>query len=212
MLLDPENSIYCRGIVVNSNIPDVTGETLSPVQIKSLLTRFNELKSDIDHSYEVENGIKVLENYIADSDGELGGYKYKKGSWLTVLKISSQRLINDIYEGNLNGLSLGSIGRTVNKGSASTNYYGDVNWSTLEPKYISLVYYPTNQLGMEIYSYNKYITKSLHCENGVCPVEFLNNIKDKRVSVDHVPEKPFKRVIYRKNIKKVKTPVINFSY
>jgi Putative phage serine protease XkdF len=96
------------GIVLEPNLEDSEGDTVSPEEIQKACHDFMvaSRKADVQH-----NGTQVdadlIENYIAPHDMQLAGKSITKGSWVQGWWANDPVLKRELAEGKLTGLSMG---------------------------------------------------------------------------------------------------------
>ena len=170
------NELYVTGVVIPNGVADHEGDVLNKKDILKIFTKYTERATDTMHTKIKNKGVDVLANWISETDQKIAGKIAPAGSWLATLKISNNEIIKSIQDGNIQGISLGSIPDFaltndfwfVNKSIEPRTVLGKkggLNYSDLEdaeqviPLFISLVDKPSNQYGLEIMDYDIYINK-----------------------------------------------------
>ena len=156
---------YVTGVVIANGVPDSDGDCLDKKEIKTIFTKYINRDTDVMHTRIKNEGVKVLANWITETDTELNGKLVPSGSWMATFAITNEELLKSIKDGSISGLSLGSVSE-----EAMTNKYWFINKSIhyrdlddieeVIPLFISFVDKGANQYGLEIEDYNFYINKN----------------------------------------------------
>lgn len=67
-------------------------------------------KVDVQHCFVKEEGLEVVENYIAPCDMEIGGQPVTKGTWIMVTECTNDAVWEAVQKGELTGFSMGGLG------------------------------------------------------------------------------------------------------
>lgn len=155
---------YVTGVVIANGVPDSDGDCLDKKDIKTIFTKYINRDTDVMHTRIKNEGVKVLANWITETDTELNGKIVPSGSWMATFAITNEELLNSIKDGSIQGISLGSVSE-----EAMTNKYWFINKSIhykdlddieeVIPLFISFVDKGANQYGLEIEDYSLYINK-----------------------------------------------------
>lgn len=164
--IDKENALFVKGVVIANGIADSDGDILNKEEIKRLISSFLSHQTDTNHDFLQNMGVKIIENYISQTEETISGHKIPVGSWIATLMIWEKELMSLIRQGRLNGLSLASQPDPDLKANFTNllnkwKTYSDCkNLDKLTPTFISIVNNPANKLPFEHFSYDTYITKS----------------------------------------------------
>ena len=104
-----DKATYITGVVIANGIPDSDGDCLEKADIKKIFTKYLDRATDVMHTRIKNEGVEVLANWITESDTELNGKIVPAGSWMATFAITNEELLSSIREGNITGLSLGSV-------------------------------------------------------------------------------------------------------
>jgi len=109
------------GIVLEPETVDAQGDVYSAEEVRKAAHLFMEEFGGIGlmHRLRVNDQVKVLENFLAPADLELGGITVKKGTWLLGVRVLSDELWAQVKDGGLTGFSIGGSARRVPDGAAS---------------------------------------------------------------------------------------------
>ncbi len=103
---------YVLGVVLEplgAHEPDAQNDCYSSDEIKAACFKYMEGFQNVGHMHGtlVNGRVRLVENYLAPVDFELGGQTVRKGTWLQGLKVYDDGLWKDIREDRLTGLSIG---------------------------------------------------------------------------------------------------------
>lgn len=114
---------YVLGIVLEPDIVDAQKDTYSSDEIRQAEHKFMEefRTMGLMHKEVVNEGVKILESYLAPVDFELGGITVKKGTWLMAVRVVDDGLWAQVKGGGLTGFSIGgsAIRKPVSESSAA---------------------------------------------------------------------------------------------
>lgn len=161
---------YVTGVVIANGVPDSDSDCLDKKDIKTIFTKYINRDTDVMHTRIKNEGVKVLANWITETDTQINGKLVPSGSWMATFTITNKELLKSIKDGSISGLSLGSVSE-----EAMTTKYWFINklihYKDLDdieevtPLFISFVDKGANQYGLEIEDYNFYINKNdKNCE------------------------------------------------
>lgn len=164
------DELYVTGVVIPNGLKDHEGDILNKTDIKKIFTKYTNRDTDTMHTRIRNSGVDVLANWISEKDMVIAGKTAPAGSWLATFKITNNEIIKSIKDGNITGLSLGSVSDTaltqkfwfINK---SINYQDLDDMEEVIPLFISFVDKPSNMFGLEIMDYNVYINKRAKVDN-----------------------------------------------
>ena len=160
------DELYVTGVVIPNGIPDHENDVLTKKEIKTIFTKYINRDTDTMHTRIKNQGVEVLANWISEADRTIDGKVAPAGSWLATFKITNNEIIQSIRDGDINGISLGSVRDTaltqkfwfINK---SINYRDVEDMDEVVPLFISFVDKPSNMFGLEIEEYDVYINKNI---------------------------------------------------
>ena len=179
-LICKKNALYVKACVIANGIADTDGDILNTQEIKEIFTSFNNQDSfEVHHNDLPLQEVSLLENYISQTDEQLGLMTIPAGSWMIVIRVDNPNIQERILQGEFGGVSLSN--RV--KSECSINLTGEVRYKDLPkmdcviPRFISFVDNPANRIGLHIYDYDTYIRKSKK-ENPVMDMkEFIDGLK-----------------------------------
>ncbi|MEG1564837.1 MAG: XkdF-like putative serine protease domain-containing protein [Bacteroides sp.] len=104
---------YITGIVYEPLVEDAHGNFMTEAEITKAAYWFakNGDKVDLQHSFEGEAGLAVVENYVAPCDMDIGGTSITKGSWIITVECSDNDIWEAVQKGELTGFSMGGLGK-----------------------------------------------------------------------------------------------------
>jgi len=105
------------GVVIEPKLIDTDNDWTDEKEIENACHMFMKYfqESGIDHEFVVEKGLKIVENYIAQSNFNINGVVIKKGSWIMVHYVENDEIWERIKNGDLNGYSFEGLGMYVNQ-------------------------------------------------------------------------------------------------
>jgi len=100
------------GVVLEPNVIDAQGDIISAEAIEraahTFLARYNRATQlGLLHEIFGENGIELVESWIAPVDLKLGSQRVKQGTWLMTNKIIDDALWKRVKSGDITGFSIG---------------------------------------------------------------------------------------------------------
>lgn len=184
------NELYATGCVIANGLPDHEDDILDKSSIKRIFTKYINRETDTMHTRIRNEGVDVLANWISETDITIAGKTAPAGSWLATFKITNPEIIKSIQDGDITGVSLGSVSDTamtqefwfINK---SINYKDLDSIEEVIPLFISFVDKPSNMFGLEIMDYNVYINKSISVDN-MTEQEVIDKINEDKVSISTI--------------------------
>lgn len=182
------NELYVTGVVIPNGIPDHENDVLNKQDIKKIFTKYINRDTDTMHTRIRNEGVDVLANWISEADTIIAGKVAPAGSWLATFKITNEEIIQSILDGNITGLSLGSVSDIaltqkfwfINK---SINYRDLDDAEEVIPLFISFVDKPSNMYGLEVMDYNVYINKNAKEVENMSEQNKTENVGDETLSV-----------------------------
>ena len=179
-LICKKNALYVKACVIANGIADTDGDILNTQEIKEIFTSFNNQDSfEVHHNDLPLQEVSLLENYISQTDEQLGLMTIPAGSWMIVIRVDNPNIQERILQGEFGGVSLSN--RV--KSECSINLTGEVRYKDLPkmdcviPRFISFVDNPANRIGLHIYDYDTYIRKSKKENLSTDMKEFIDGLK-----------------------------------
>ena len=179
-LICKKNALYVKACVIANGIADTDGDILNTQEIKEIFTSFNNQDSfEVHHNDLPLQEVSLLENYISQTDEQLGLMTIPSGSWMIVIRVDNPNIQERILQGEFGGVSLSN--RV--KSECSINLTGEVRYKDLPkmdcviPRFISFVDNPANRIGLHIYDYDTYIRKSKKEKPVMDMKEFIDGLK-----------------------------------
>ena len=189
-LICKKNALYVKACVIANGIADTDGDILNTQEIKEIFTSFNNQDSfEVHHNDLPLQEVSLLENYISQTDEQLGLMTIPAGSWMIVIRVDNPNIQERILQGEFGGVSLSN--RV--KSECSINLTGEVRYKDLPkmdcviPRFISFVDNPANRIGLHIYDYDTYIRKSKKEKPVMDMKEFIDGLK---ALISKVEEEP----------------------
>lgn len=108
-LLKSGDERYVYGIVLEPETVDAQKDIYSAAEVRDAAHRFMEEYQNIGlmHRGLVNDGVKILESYVAPTEFEVGGTLVKKGTWLLAVRVQDEKLWQQVKAGELGGFSIG---------------------------------------------------------------------------------------------------------
>lgn len=103
---------FVTGIVYEPMVEDSQGNYMTAEEIEKSCYWFlkNGGGNDLQHNFEPQQGVEVVESWIAKADFELAGEAIKKGTWLMTVEITDPAIFESIQKGDITGFSMGGTG------------------------------------------------------------------------------------------------------
>lgn len=103
---------FVTGIVYEPMVEDSQGNYMTAEEIEKSCYWFlkNGSGNDLQHNFEQQEGVEVVESWIAKTDFELGGEAIKKGTWLMTVEITDPAIFESVQKGDITGFSMGGTG------------------------------------------------------------------------------------------------------
>lgn len=166
-------SRYVTGVILANGVEDTHKDVLNKSDIKKIFIKYLKHDTDTMHSYIRNDGVDLLANWITETDREIAGKIAPEGSWLSTFKVTNSEIIKSLDNGDITGLSLGSVPNQVltqkfwflNQPMKDINSFKDLDSvDDAQPVFISFVDEPSNGYGLEIERENVYINKRANTE------------------------------------------------
>lgn len=108
---------YVTGVVYEPLVEDAHGDFMTEEEITKAAYWYakNGSGTDVQHSFEAEEGVAVVENWIAKADFEIDGESIKKGTWLITAEVQNNEIWDKISKGEITGFSMGGQGKYSGK-------------------------------------------------------------------------------------------------
>lgn len=108
---------YVTGVVYEPLVEDAHGDFMTEEEIAKAAYWFAKNGNDVDiqHSFKAEEGISVVENWIAKADFEINDEEIKKGTWLITAEVQNDEIWDKISKGEITGFSMGGQGKYSEK-------------------------------------------------------------------------------------------------
>ena len=111
---------YVLGIVLEPDIVDAQNDTYDADAIRGAFEKFAEEYRNVGlmHKQVINDKVKIVDNYIAPSDFQLGDTTIKKGTWLMGVRVQDPALWSEVKDGAITGFSIGgsAIRRPASQG------------------------------------------------------------------------------------------------
>lgn len=109
---DSENH-YVTGIVYEPLVEDAHGDFMSEAEITKAAYWYAKNGDDVDvqHSFKSQEGVTVVENWVAKADFKIDDEEIKKGTWLITAEITDDDIWDKIEKGEITGFSMGGQGK-----------------------------------------------------------------------------------------------------
>lgn len=107
-----EDKRLVTGIVYAPSVVDSQGEFMEADAIEKAAHDFmiNHRHTDLKHNFVENDGVSVVESFVAKSDFLLDDAPIVKGTWLLTTKVSDDKLWSGIKKGEYKGYSMGGTG------------------------------------------------------------------------------------------------------
>lgn len=100
---------HVTGIVYEPNTEDTQGEFMTEEEIAKACYWFAKNGNDVDvqHSFKSQEGVSIVENWVAKADFTIGDETIKKGTWLITAEVQNDDIWDKITKGEITGFSMG---------------------------------------------------------------------------------------------------------
>ena len=104
---------YVTGVVYEPLKEDTDGNFMTEDEIRKAAHWFakNGDQVDVQHSFEAEGGVTVVETYIAPTDMTIDDELVIKGTWLMTVEITDPAIWEAVVKGEITGFSMGGVGK-----------------------------------------------------------------------------------------------------
>lgn len=104
---------YITGIVYEPMVEDTDKNYMTAAEIAKAEKYFTENSGSIDiqHSFETEENVSVVESWITKCDCSINGKEVKKGTWLMTIKVEDDDIWDKVEKGEITGFSMGGVGK-----------------------------------------------------------------------------------------------------
>ena len=113
ILMSDAETHYITGVVYEPMVEDSHKNYMTAAEIVKAEKYFSDNAGEIDiqHSFEPEKNITVVESWITKCDCTINGTDVKKGSWLMTVKIQDDNIWDKVVKGEITGFSMGGVGK-----------------------------------------------------------------------------------------------------
>lgn len=103
------------GIVLEPETVDSQGDVYSADEIENAAHIFMGEYQNVGHQHStlVNDGVKIVESFVAPVDMEYEGQPVRRGTWLMTVKVVSDELWEMVMSGALTGFSIGGFAQKV---------------------------------------------------------------------------------------------------
>lgn len=100
---------YVLGVVLEPDVVDSQGDHYNAAEVRKAAHYWMENQGALGRQHEeiVTGKLKVLENYVAPVDFEIGTESVKKGTWLMAIRVVDDGLWTAVKAGSYSGFSIG---------------------------------------------------------------------------------------------------------
>lgn len=112
---DPGELRFVLGIVLEPETVDSQGDIYSADEVRRACHAYMEDFQNVGHMHRtlINNGVKIVECYLAPLDFEIDGQPVKKGTWLLGVHVLSDQVWEQVKTGALTGFSIGGYAQRV---------------------------------------------------------------------------------------------------
>lgn len=113
ILMSEAETHYITGVVYEPMVEDAHKNYMTAEEIVKAEKYFSENSGSIDiqHSFEPEDNLSVVESWITKCDCTIGGKAVKKGAWLMTVKVEDDSIWEKVQKGEITGFSMGGVGK-----------------------------------------------------------------------------------------------------
>lgn len=113
ILKSEDETHYITGIVYEPMVEDTDKNYMTAAEIAKAEKYFTENSGSIDiqHSFETEENVSVVESWITKCDCSINGKEVKKGTWLMTVKVEDDDIWDKVEKGEITGFSMGGVGK-----------------------------------------------------------------------------------------------------
>ena len=192
---EKEDALFLKACVIPNGVEDAHGDVLDAEDIKRIFSSFNNQKDNFDiyHNEEPVSGVSLLENYISQTDEDIGEKTAPKGSWNAVIRVDNPDIKESVFNNEFGGVSLAStIKKSCNLSLPPiTTYRSIADKECITPKFLSLVDEGANGYPLVVQDYETYILKSKNYGGKTLKFEeFLKSLKQLLSQVEESKEAP----------------------
>lgn len=192
---EKEDALFLKACVIPNGVEDAHGDVLDAEDIKRIFSSFNNQKDNFDiyHNEEPVSGVSLLENYISQTDEDIGAKIAPKGSWNAVIRVDNPDIKESVFNNEFGGVSLAStIKKSCNLSLPPiTTYRSIADKECITPKFLSLVDEGANGYPLVVQDYETYILKSKNYGGKTLKFEeFLKSLKQLLSQVEESEETP----------------------
>lgn len=113
ILMSEDETHYITGVVYEPMTEDAHMNYMTEAEIAKAEKYFSEHSGAIDlqHSFEPEEKLSVVESWITKCACTINGKAVKKGSWLLTVKCEDDAIWDKVTKGEITGFSMGGVGK-----------------------------------------------------------------------------------------------------
>ena len=106
---DSAEQRFVMGVVLEPEVEDSQGDIYSAIEIERAAHKFMEDARNLGvmHRRLANDGLTILQSFIAPCNYEIGGQKITKGTWILAMRVKSDMLWDAVKRGDFTGLSIG---------------------------------------------------------------------------------------------------------
>lgn len=106
---DTTEERFVLGVVLEPEVEDSQGDIYSAAEIRRAAHKYMEDARNLGimHRQLANDGMVILENFIAPVDFEMNGERVRKGTWLLGIRVKSATLWAKVRSGEFTGFSIG---------------------------------------------------------------------------------------------------------
>lgn len=113
ILMSEDETHFITGVVYEPMTEDAHKNYMTEAEIVKAEKYFSEHSGAIDlqHSFEPEEKLSVVESWIMKCACTINGKDVKKGSWLLTVKCEDDTIWDKVQKGEITGFSMGGVGK-----------------------------------------------------------------------------------------------------
>lgn len=113
ILMSEDETHFITGVVYEPMTEDAHKNYMTEAEIVKAEKYFSEHSGAIDlqHSFEPEEKLSVVESWITKCACTINGKDVKKGSWLLTVKCEDDTIWDKVQKGEITGFSMGGVGK-----------------------------------------------------------------------------------------------------
>ena len=107
ILKQDEEQQLITGVVMEPDTVDTQGDVVSKEEIQKAAYKFLVKSRTIGLQHKKKGPVDVVESFIVPEDMTMGGQEVKKGSWLMTVKVTDDKVWQNVKDGKYTGFSIG---------------------------------------------------------------------------------------------------------